>query len=90
MIVLSGKKENISVGLTSNNTRGDLLPVKYSNGSSGYMKRTASREYANAYDNKIENFTVDIDNEKIAYRIAMNKLLNDIGKNRKVKKRNKK
>lgn len=90
VIVLLGEKENISVGLTSNNKRGDLIPVKYSNKDSGYMKRTASRELTKSYDDKIQNFTIDKQSEERAYRIAINKLLKDIGKTKKAKKRNSK
>ena len=41
VVVLKGKKENISVGLTTKNPQWDLIEVKYSNGQKGYMKRTA-------------------------------------------------
>ena len=90
VIVLQGDKENISIGLTSKNKRGDLLPVKYSNKGVGFMKRTASREFVKYYDNKLEKFNIDKESENKAYRIAMNKLLKDIGHSQKSKRRNEK
>lgn len=83
IVVMQGQKENISVGLTTKNPRGDLIKVFYSNGKTGYMKRTATRQSTNKYDKKKLNYYVDKQSEEIAYRIAMNKLLSGIGKSKK-------
>lgn len=83
LVVMQGQKENISIGLTTKNPRGDLIKVTYSNGKTGYMKRTATRESKKKYDKERLNYHVDKKSEEIAYRIAMNKLLNGIGKTKK-------
>ena len=53
VVVLEGDNENISVGLTTSNKRGDLTPVRYSNGKKGYMKRNADRKDKYFYDRKV-------------------------------------
>lgn len=80
VLVYKGDKENISVGLTTKNPRGDLISVKYSNGKKGFMKRTATRQSSKKYDDKELNYRLDKKSENLAYSIATNKLLKDIGK----------
>ena len=88
VVILQGKKENISVGLTTENSRGDLIPVKYSNGETAFMKRTAARQSNNLYASKEEKYKLDKVSEHKAYEIAVRKMLGDIGKTDKNKKRN--
>lgn len=83
VVVYKGDKENISVGLTSKNPRGDLFDVNYTNGKKAFMKRTATRQSNKKYDDKELNLNLDKKSEDLAYRIATNKLLKDIGKNKK-------
>lgn len=80
---MEGTKENISVGLTTKNPRNDLIKVKYSNGETAYMKRTATRQSKKLYDKKKLNYTLDKDSEKLAYEIAIKKMLKDINKKNK-------
>lgn len=75
-----GNTENISVGLTSKNPRNDLIKIKYSNGETAYMKRTATRQNKKLYDKKKLNYTLDKKSEDLAYDIAIRKMLKDIGK----------
>lgn len=88
VMVIVGDKENITVGLTTKNKRNDLIPVNYSNGDSAFMHRTATRQSSKLYSNHIENFKLDKASENKAYKIAINKMLKDIGKPVKKKKRN--
>ena len=85
VVVLENDKEFISVGLTTKNPRDDLKSVKYSNEKTGYIKRNATREYRNLYSDKNEKYNLDLKSENVAYRISMNKLLKDIGKDKKKK-----
>lgn len=80
VVVLQGKDENISVGLTTKNASGDLIPVKYSNGKKAFMKRSASRKKKSLYERKQENYFLDKESEKIAYQKAIYKMLKDIDK----------
>lgn len=89
VVVFEGDDENISLGLTSSNTRGDLIPVTCSNGKKVYMKRTATRQNKNLYDSRVEKYKLDKQSEEKAYEIAKNKLLNDIGKKTYKKKKRK-
>ena len=77
VVVLEGDNENISVGLTTSNKRGDLTPVRYSNGKKGYKKRNADRKDKYFYD-RLEKYHLDVESENKAYKIAINKLLKDL------------
>ena len=88
VIICEGDFENISVGLTTSNNRKDLKRVYYSNGKTAYMKRTASRENVSQYESKTEKYHLDLESENRAYKIAINKLLKDIGKDKKRNKKN--
>jgi len=79
VVVLQGKEENISVGLTTKDPRDDLMKVKYSNGKEGYMKRTSTRKPTDMYDSEVLKYNLDIESEKKAYEIAIRKILKDIG-----------
>ena len=83
LVVIHNDKEFISVGLTTSNKRNDLRKVYYSNGKQAYLKRNAERKKRSLYEKKRERFNVDIETENHAYKIAMNKLLNDFENKRK-------
>ena len=83
VMIITGEDENITVGLKTNNSSGDLIPVTYSNGNKAYMKRTATRTNSKVYFKKVENYTLDSKSEAIAYRIATNNLLKDISSTKK-------
>lgn len=69
----------LSVGLTSdkpNNKRNQELHKVYeSNGKIARLKRNATIDKKNIYHKRVSNLNVDLETEKKAYLLAMNKKL---------------
>ena len=67
----------VSVGLTSdkpeNKKNQSLHKVYESNGKIARLKRNATIDKKNRYHKRVSNFNVDVETEKKAYQIAINK-----------------
>ena len=71
------EKQYVSVGLTSDDPKNkrnqELHKVYESNGKIARLKRNAVIDKKNRYHKRLSNFNVDIETEKKAYLLAMNK-----------------